>query len=170
LSDDHSTDPDSRCYAVLAEVQELADATSTKPVGFTFPESGPFKTRPDNWINVRFDLEFDARFLRYAEQDQAALQQRADVERWIAAGNCTFRLTGEEGVPHYMFECATCTPECDGRIGMCGGCARSCHKGHDIKRLLYSPWFYCDCGVGGRVGKFKCQARFERSGFSIVSH
>lgn len=65
-----------------------------------------------------------------------------------SAGTCTFALSGEELVSQRVYECRTCGLTGENGLGMCYGCASTCHAEHDVDFLGFGRAF-CDCGHGG---------------------
>ncbi len=66
----------------------------------------------------------------------------------MAAGVCSYYVTGKTHQPQPFHECFTCgfiMPE-----GCCSACARKCHIDHKLSEQKWSNGFYCDCGAGVR--------------------
>ena len=62
--------------------------------------------------------------------------------------DCTYSTAGEGFVMQDVFRCLGCGV--DGfEVGLCTGCARTCHSGHFGVELVTRTLFRCDCGVQG---------------------
>lgn len=65
----------------------------------------------------------------------------------VAAGVCTFAVTGKTYCPQVWYRCDTC-PFGESE-GVCASCAARCHRGHKLSEALNSARFYCDCQATG---------------------
>lgn len=61
---------------------------------------------------------------------------------------CSFAEFGETFVEQPFYECITCELTLENGTGICRGCKRSCHVGHEVSFVGYIK-AYCDCGRGG---------------------
>jgi hypothetical protein len=71
----------------------------------------------------------------------------ASLQAAVAAGVCTFAVTGKQFMPQLWFSCETCS--FGEREGVCESCARRCHRGHKLSEAKPSRRFYCDCQATG---------------------
>merc|ERR1711981_350513 len=87
-----------------------------------------------------------------AASSSASVSQET-INRAIDAGVCTYSVSGSNFVNqswHYCFTCGLVGTE-----GVCGACAKTCHKGHNVSEAMRSTAFYCDCGAGAKGLKCK---------------
>ena len=77
----------------------------------------------------------------------ASPNKQLQCEDVAKEGKCTFSVTGKKFVYQKWMRCTTCF-EPEKNAGVCMGCAKTCHEGHEISIGGNLDRFYCDCGDG----------------------